>query len=182
VLSSLYPVSVEYLPARYPPSRPSSAPAPSRWQPAERLKLLAENRDPGESRIACLQQRPDSDANQSTRLPDLLSGLRVDLLEPASPFATAILQPVLGDLMADVGRHRRARSDGSRHGGPRKRPPGGVAAEGLLRGPRGGVGRADRSGRTRLRAQIRLRAMTGMTRFVLAWYSAKLGMTSAWAA
>jgi hypothetical protein len=57
-----------------------------------------------------------------------------------------------------------------------------VAADGLPRGPRGGVGRVDRSGQTRLRAQIRLRAMTGMTRFVLAWYSAKLGMTSAWAA
>jgi hypothetical protein len=43
-------------------------------------------------------------------------------------------------------------------------------------------GSARRKYRADRRRQARLSATTGMTRFVLAWYSAKLGITSACAA
>ena len=57
---------------------------------------------------------------------------------------------------------------------------------GASNSPRAGSPYAEGSARRRYRAdrrrQARLSATTGMTRFVLAWYSAKLGMTSACAA
>ena len=46
VLTGLCPVSEVHLPVRYPPTRPSSAPTPSRRQPAESSLVLSQHRPP----------------------------------------------------------------------------------------------------------------------------------------